>query len=88
MNLKRLIQTVNKKHGISINDYKSLWEWSTNSTTAPLFWIDLFDFLDIKSHGQPTCAFKAVVNDSGGYFLGLKLTYELGTTSHAHVSPS
>ncbi|KAH7161071.1 acetoacetate-CoA ligase [Dactylonectria macrodidyma] len=62
MNVKKFIRMVNKKHGISIRNYKSLWEWSTSVTTAPLFWLDLFDFLDIKSDVRPKCAFETLVS--------------------------
>ncbi|KAH8721727.1 acetoacetyl-synthase [Ilyonectria robusta] len=88
MNLKRLIQTVNKKHGLSINDYKSLWEWSTSSATAPLFWMDLFDFLDIKSHGQPTCAFKTTgpppvpMYPPPSFFPGVRMNFTENILAH------
>ncbi|KAH7126502.1 acetoacetate-CoA ligase [Dactylonectria estremocensis] len=85
MNVRKLIQMVNKKHGISIRDYKSLWEWSTNATTAPLFWLDLFDFLDVKSDGRPICAFAAIVMPMyppPRFFPGIKMNFTQNILSH------
>ncbi|KAF5013805.1 hypothetical protein FDECE_223 [Fusarium decemcellulare] len=57
-NIKRLIQRVRAKHDPSVCDYDSLWKWSTNPVTAPLFWLELFDFLKIKADMVPDIAYE------------------------------
>lgn len=53
-NIKRFIRRIKRKYGAPVADYESLWAWSTNPSTAPTFWLEVFDFLDIKASQRPT----------------------------------
>ena len=41
---------VNKKYGLSLNDYKSLWKWSVSEPAQ--FWEEIWHYTKIKAH-QP-----------------------------------
>lgn len=47
-NLKDFMAKINKTCGTNIADCMSLWRWSTDPRTAPLFWLELVEFLGIK----------------------------------------
>lgn len=60
-NLKDLMAKINTRHGTNIADYMSLWRWSTAPQTAPLFWLQLVEFLGIKFDRSPERAFETKV---------------------------
>lgn len=55
---------VNATHGTKIADYMSLWRWSTAPQTAPLFWLQLVEFLGIKFDRSPEMAFETKVRSA------------------------
>ncbi|CAG9988760.1 unnamed protein product [Clonostachys byssicola] len=54
--IKNLIRMANEKHGAAVTDYESLWAWSTNASTAPTFWMEIFEYLGIKTSKGPHAA--------------------------------
>jgi hypothetical protein len=54
--IKNLIRIANEKHGAAVTDYESLWAWSTNAATAPAFWMEVFEYLGIKTSEAPYAA--------------------------------
>lgn len=60
-NLKEFIAKINTAHGNNISDYMSLWRWSIAPQTAPLFWLQLVEFLGIKFDRSPERAFETEV---------------------------
>lgn len=63
--LKDFTQSINDQYGTNIRDYMSLWQWSVDPKTAPLFWLALFEFLRIKSDRTPQRTFYADVRVMG-----------------------
>jgi hypothetical protein len=43
----RYILTVNSKHGLSLQTYDDIYQWSIHSDTASQFWRDAYQFLEI-----------------------------------------
>jgi acetoacetyl-CoA synthetase len=39
---------VNKKHGLSLNDYDALWKWSVSEPAQ--FWEEIWHYTHIKAH--------------------------------------
>lgn len=39
---------VNKKHGLSLNDYNALWKWSVSEPAK--FWEEIWHYTSIKAH--------------------------------------
>ena len=44
-NMTRFIAQVNQNHGLSINDYNALYQWSLDQKEA--FWSEIWDFCEI-----------------------------------------
>ena len=61
--LRKFTERVNFKYGAGISDYLSLWEWSTGTQTAPLFWLELVEFLGIKFDSVPRSTFEEKVRN-------------------------
>lgn len=60
-NLKHFMAKINKTYGTDFADYMSLWRWSTAPQTAPLFWLELVEFLGIKFDRAPERTFETKV---------------------------
>lgn len=48
-NMDRFRRHVNTKHGLNLETYQDLHDWSTNSSTLDDFWTDALEFLEIKT---------------------------------------
>lgn len=51
-NVAKFIIYVNQKHGLHIQTYEQLWEWSTADVTLQDFWGDAYDFLELAPPGH------------------------------------
>ncbi|VUC32615.1 unnamed protein product [Clonostachys rosea] len=79
--IKNLIRIAKEKHGAAVTDYESLWAWSTNASTAPAFWLEIFEYLGIRASEGPNIAMKT--NDNGldvmyppvQFFPGVKMNF-------------
>lgn len=49
---------VNKKHGLSLNDYNALWKWSVSEPAK--FWEEIWHYTNIKAH-EPYAQVSATV---------------------------
>ncbi|MFH1134794.1 MAG: acetoacetate--CoA ligase [Pseudomonadota bacterium] len=73
-NLTRFMNSVNKKHGLSLTDYPGLFDWSI--TEIPDFWAAMWDFAEIV-HSKP---YDRVVDDpnkmpGAKWFSGAELNF-------------
>jgi acetoacetyl-CoA synthetase len=60
-NIDKFRRQVNLKRGLNLRDFGDLHAWSTNPQTAPDFWIDLFEYEQMKPGVQPTKALRHAV---------------------------
>lgn len=51
---------VNKKHGLSMNDYDSLWKWSVSEPAK--FWEEIWHYTNIIAH-EPYTQVSSVMAD-------------------------
>jgi acetoacetyl-CoA synthetase len=73
-NLTRFIEFVNRKHGLKIESYGALYEWSIQK--VPEFWAAMWEFADIKA----SRGYDMVVDDlshfpGARWFLGARLNF-------------
>lgn len=73
-NMNAFMQRVNKKYGLELNDYRSLYEWSVNN--IPEFWDEFWNYAGIKA-SKP---YDKVVDDlkkfpGAQWFPGAELNY-------------
>ncbi|RMJ08334.1 hypothetical protein CDV36_012039 [Fusarium kuroshium] len=57
-NLARFRDLVNKKYGLFLNTYHDIHKWSVDPATAGDFWMELFDFLEMRASKPPLRAFE------------------------------
>ncbi|RSL87766.1 hypothetical protein CEP52_015422 [Fusarium oligoseptatum] len=57
-NLARFRDLVNKKYGLFLNTYHDIHKWSVDPATAGDFWMELFDFLEMRASKPPLKAFE------------------------------
>ncbi len=73
-NIKKFIDFVNRRYGLNIKDYFSLYEWSCKN--IPEFWSAFWDFSGVKYSEK----FRGVVDDlkkfpGAKWFVGARLNY-------------
>jgi acetoacetyl-CoA synthetase len=73
-NMTRYMQFVNQTHGLRLNTYQGLYEWSIND--IPNFWATVWDFVGIKASKD----YEVVVEDLGKFpgtkwFPGARLNF-------------
>ena len=72
-NLARFMATVNREHGLTLDGYDALYDWSI--ADIPAFWETLWRFLDIK-HSAP---YASVLEDprmpGATWFKGARLNF-------------
>lgn len=56
----RFIKVLNQKLGLQLQGYHELHRFSVDPKTSPLFWMSLFDFLNIGETVKPSKAFEEV----------------------------
>lgn len=61
-NLDRFRVWINRKRKTSLKDYQDLHAWSTSRTSAQDFWIDLFEYQNLKPGVVPRRAFEHEVS--------------------------
>ncbi|EXJ61493.1 acetoacetate-CoA ligase [Cladophialophora psammophila CBS 110553] len=57
-NMDKFRRQVNEKRGLALRNFADLHAWSTDPRTASDFWIDLFQYEQIKPGVQPTKAIR------------------------------
>ncbi len=73
-NIMRFMDTVNSKHGLKLNSYDDLYEWSVNN--IPEFWGTVWDFVDIKASKKYDTVIDDVATMPGAkWFTGAKLNF-------------
>ena len=73
-NMTQFINFVNKKHGLRLSSYSSLYNWSIEN--IPDFWAAMWDFGGIKA----SCGYSKVVDDlrkfpGAKWFIGARLNF-------------
>ena len=58
--LARFRDLVNKKYDTRLKTYADIHAWSIGKTTAKIFWMELFSFLEMGASRAPSQAFDAV----------------------------
>lgn len=58
--LAQFRNVVNQKYGLSLQTYHDLHGWSIDPVTAEDFWMELFEFLDMRASRLPMRAFEKV----------------------------
>lgn len=64
---------VERRHGLSLPDYATLWQWSTDE--LELFWRAVWDFFDIRSAAEPTTVLARGEMPGAQWFPGVELNY-------------
>ncbi|KEF51079.1 acetoacetate-CoA ligase [Exophiala aquamarina CBS 119918] len=62
-NLDRFRTTVNKKRALDLRDYRDVHSWSTQADTASDFWVELFEYQNLKPGATPKHAFDGSTSD-------------------------
>lgn len=75
------MQAVNRRHGLALSDYASLWQWSIDDRAA--FWSSLWEFAGIRSAQPPA----AVLEDGDAmpgarWFCGARLNFAENLLRH------
>ena len=55
-NIRAFINTVNRDHGLALNDYDDLYDWSVKN--VPAFWGQIWDYCGVKSEAGPGRTFE------------------------------
>lgn len=72
-NLSRFAAWLKEKHGLSFNDYKSLWQWSVDYPAA--FWENIWNYFEVKSYTPYKAVMSADEMPHTRWFEGATLNY-------------
>lgn len=86
-NITRFVEFVNKRHGLKIESYQQLYDWSIDR--IPDFWAAMWDFADIRASRK----YDAVVDDlekfpGATWFPGARLNFAENLLIHRDNHPA
>ncbi|MGH8127806.1 MAG: acetoacetate--CoA ligase [Gammaproteobacteria bacterium] len=71
--MARFMGEANKRHGLELNDYAALWQWSIEQREQ--FWPLLWDFFDVKSAKRWDSVLENDVMPGARWFTGAQLNF-------------
>lgn len=79
-NLTRFIGDVNRAHGLSLQGYDDLYEWSVREVAA--FWETMWEFADIRSSAPYQAVLEDPVMPGARWFRGTRLNFAENLLRH------